>query len=206
MQTSEKVPKVPRALLVLFPGFEEIEAVTPLDLLRRAGVEVVTVAVGSEMQERLVTGGRAVVLQADALLTDFGEAPEAVFDLLILPGGPGVGALRARPELGRDREAITQVVRRFDAAKKWVAAICAAPLLLHDAGITGNLKVTSFPGEADALRPHVRAYVEERVVLDGHVVTSRGAGTSEEFALALVALLAGAAVAEDLRRRIVARA
>jgi 4-methyl-5(b-hydroxyethyl)-thiazole monophosphate biosynthesis len=197
MENPEKVPA--RALLILHPGFEEIEAVTPVDLLRRSGVEVVMVAIGTDL---FVAGGRAVVLRADVLLTDLGEAPESEFDMLILPGGPGVKALR---EDTLHRDVVVGLLRRFHAEKKWMAAICAAPLLLHDAGLAAALKLTSFPGEADALRPHVRQYVEDRVVLDGNVVTARGAGTSEEFSLALIALLAGAAVAEDIRRRIIAR-
>ena len=188
----------------MYPGFEEIETVTPVDLLRRAGVEVVMAAIGTEIH---VAGGRAVVFRADVLLADLGDAPESPFDMLILPGGPGVAWLRKDPG---PHETVLRVVRRFHARalrgdRKWIAAICAAPLLLHDAGLAGNLKLTSFPGEADALRPHVRQYVEDRVVLDTNVITARGAGTSEEFSLALIALLAGAAVAEDIRRRIVAR-
>ena len=208
MENPEKVPKIPgeagtpripRALLILHPGFEEIEAVTPVDLLRRAGVDVVMASLGPDL---FVAGGRAVVFRADVLLADLGDSPESDFDMLILPGGPGVKALRENA--GRHR-AVVRLTQRFHGGKKWIAAICAAPLLLRDAGLAGNLRMTSFPGEADALRPHVRAYVEDRVVLDAHVVTARGAGTSEEFSLALIALLARASVAEDIRRRIVAR-
>ena len=211
MENAEKVPKIPRAdavqtvprparaLVLLHPGFEEIEAVTPVDLLRRAGVEVVLAAIGTDVY---VAGGRAVVFRADVLLADLGDAPESDFDMLILPGGPGVQALRADPaSLSR----AVNLVQRFHAEKKWIAAICAAPLLLLDAGLAGELKLTSFPAEAETLRPRVRSYVEDRVVLDGHILTARGAGVSEEFSLALIALLAGAAMAEDVRRRIVAR-
>ena len=200
MENTEKVPKIAtRALLILHPGFEEIEAVTPVDLLRRAGVEVVMASTTKELD---VMGGRAVVFRADGLLADLGESPESSFDMLIIPGGPGVKALRENPD---SLSAVVRVLHRFHEKKKWIAAICAAPLLLHDAGLAENLKLTSFPGEADALRPHVRQYVEDRVVIDGHVITARGAGVSEEFSLALIAVLAGAATAEDIRRRIVAR-
>jgi 4-methyl-5(b-hydroxyethyl)-thiazole monophosphate biosynthesis len=198
VDTTRLLPKK-RALLLLHPGFEEIEAVTPADLLRRAGVEVVLASLGDALE---VEGGRGLVLRADAKLSDL-QDPADGFDMLILPGGPGIGSLRARaaalaPVLG--------LVRAFDARGAWIAAICAAPLLLMDAGIAGPLRVTSFPGAAGELRAGVRAYAEERVVLDRNVVTSRGAGSSEEFALALIALLAGAAEAEEIRRRIVARA
>lgn len=201
MDTPRLLPKK-RALLLLHPGFEEIEAVTPADLLRRAGVDVVLASVTSNLEapeaDALeVTGGRGIVLRADAKLSDL-DAPAETFDMLILPGGPGVDALRKRPE-------VLELVRAFHARRAWIAAICAAPLVLLDAGVAAPLRLTSFPGAADEMRAGVRAYVEDRVALDGNVVTSRGAGSSEEFALALVALLAGAAEAEDVRRRIVAR-
>lgn len=197
MPESEKVPKK-RALLLLHPGFEEIEAVTPADLLRRAGVEVVLASIG---EDSLVAGGRGLVARADIALADLPD-PARDFDMLVLPGGPGVAALRADPAR---RDIVTALLRRFHAENKWIAAICAAPLLLLDAGLAGGLRLTSFPGEAETLRAVAGRYVEDRVALDGRIVTSRGAGTSEEFSLALIALLAGASVAEDIRRRIVAR-
>jgi 4-methyl-5(b-hydroxyethyl)-thiazole monophosphate biosynthesis len=198
VDTARLLPKK-RALLLLHPGFEEIEAVTPADLLRRAGVEVVLAALGDALE---VEGGRGLVVRADAKLSGL-HAPAQDFDMLILPGGPGIGTLRAQPDA---LAPVLALVRAFDARGAWIAAICAAPLLLLDAGIAGPLRLTSFPGAAAELQDRVRAYAGERVVLDRNVVTSRGAGTSEEFALALVALLAGAAEAEDVRRRIVARA
>ena len=199
MDTARLLPKK-RALLLLHPGFEEIEAVTPADLLRRAGVEVTLASVldAPGPDALLVEGGRGLVLRADARLSELASPAEA-FDMLILPGGPGVGALRKRPE-------VLELVRAFHARGAWIAAICAAPLVLLEAGVAAPLRLTSFPGAAEELRAGVRAYAEERMVLDRNVVTSRGAGSSEEFALALVALLAGAVEAEDVRRRIVARA
>jgi 4-methyl-5(b-hydroxyethyl)-thiazole monophosphate biosynthesis len=195
---AEGAPSVPRALVLLHPGFEEIEAVTPADLLRRAGVEVVLASLDGDP---LVEGGRGLVVRADVALAEL-RNPERDFDMLVLPGGPGVAALRADPAR---REAVTGLLRRFHAEDKWIAAICAAPLLLLDAGLARGLRLTSFPGEAETMRAGAGRYVEDRVALDGRIVTSRGAGTSEEFSLALVALLAGASVAEDIRRRIVAR-
>jgi 4-methyl-5(b-hydroxyethyl)-thiazole monophosphate biosynthesis len=197
MPEFEKVPKK-RALMLLHPGFEEIEAVTPADLLRRAGVEVV---LASLEEDPLVEGGRGLVVRADVALAELRD-PARDFDMLVLPGGPGVAALRADPAR---REAVTGLLRRFHAEGKWIAAICAAPLLLLDAGLADGLRLTSFPGEAETLRAGAGRYVEDRVALDGRIVTSRGAGTSEEFSLALIALLAGASAAEEIRRRIVAR-
>ena len=210
METSRLVPKK-RALLLLHPGFEEIEAVTPADLLRRGGVEVVLASVSASLE---VEGGRGIAVRADALLAELlgnvpGAAPgnglaevAATFDMLIVPGGPGITALRANAEAAAP---LLDLVRAFHARGAWIAAICAAPLLLLDAGLAATLRVTSFPGAAEELRAGAKAYAEERVVLDRNVITARGAGASEEFALALIALLAGAAEAEDIRRRIVAR-
>jgi 4-methyl-5(b-hydroxyethyl)-thiazole monophosphate biosynthesis len=181
-----------RALLILSEGFEEMEAVAPLDLLRRAGVETISASTGPGL---LVAGGRGVRIEADRMLDDClaGE-----FDLLILPGGPGVDRLR------RDRR-VTDLVRRRHAEGKPIAAICAAPLILADAGVAQSHTLTSFPGSAGELRPLAKAYVEDRVVVDGTVITSRGAGTAEEFALALVGFLLGNAAAHKVRSQIVAR-
>jgi protein deglycase len=181
-----------RALLILSEGFEEVEAVTPLDLLRRAGVEAVAASTGPGL---LVAGGRGVKVQADRLLDDcLGET----FDMVILPGGPGVDKLR------RD-ERVVELVRRSHAAGVPLAAICAAPVILADAGVAQAHTLTSFPGREAELRPLAKAYVHDRVVVDGKVITSRGAGTAEEFALALVAYLQGPAAAETVRAQIVAR-
>ncbi len=181
-----------KVLVLLHPGCEEIEAVTVIDLLRRADVEVVT---ASTVADAKVVGGRGIPLVADTLLAHCsGEG----FDLLVLPGGPGVDALRKQAE-------VLECVRRFYRAGLFVAAICAAPLVLLDAGITAGHTVTSFPGTEGELRGKVRAYTTERVSRDGKLITSRGAGTAEEFALALVRVLQGPAVSEQVRQRIVAR-
>lgn len=189
MDTRQEPPKT---LLILHTGCEEIEAVTPADLLRRAGFEVTLASAGSDL---LVQGGRGVALKADVQVADVRAAD---YGLLILPGGPGTGTLRGH-------SGVRELVRGFHVSGKWIAAICAAPLVLLDAGILDDRSVTSFPGAAEELRGKVRAYAEDRVVVDGRVITSRGAGTAEEFSLALIALLAGDAAAEKVRRAIVAR-
>lgn len=181
-----------RALLILSEGFEEIEAVTPLDLLRRAGVEAVAASAGPSL---LVSGGRGVKVQADRMLDDcLGER----FDMVILPGGPGVDRMR------RDAR-VVDLVRRSHAAGVPLAAICAAPVILADAGVAQLHTLTSFPGREAELRTQAKAYVQDRVVVDGKLITSRGAGTAEEFALALVAYLQGPPAAEAVRAQIVAR-
>lgn len=178
--------------MLLHPGFEEIEAVVPMDLLRRAGVEVVSASTGPETG---VSGGRGIIVQADRMLS---EIVDMQFDMLLLPGGPGVDNFRKHPD-------VLEWVRKFHSENRFLAAICAAPLVLLDAGVLSGKKVASFPGTEGELRAHVLACVDERVCVDGKLITSRGAGTSEEFALALIEALIGSEAAEDVRRRIVAR-
>jgi 4-methyl-5(b-hydroxyethyl)-thiazole monophosphate biosynthesis len=169
-----------------------MEAVTPIDLLRRAGIEVVS---ASTAPDSLVEGGRGIRIQADRMLDEcLGER----FDMVILPGGPGVEALRKD---GR----VLELVRRSHAAGVALAAICAAPVILADAGIASGHIITSFPSEKEGLQGRVKAYSEARVVQDGKVITSRGAGSSEEFALSLIAFLLGPIASQEVRARIVAR-
>lgn len=181
-----------RVLLILSAGFEEMEAVTPLDLLRRAGIEVVSASTGPELT---VAGARGVRIQADRMLD---ACLKETFDMVILPGGPGVEELR------KDAR-VRDLVRRTHEAGIPLAAICAAPLILADAGVAAGHRITSFPGSKPELMGRAKAYSEDRVVEDGKVITSRGAGTSEEFSLRLIAYLLGQPAAEDIRSRIVAR-
>ena len=167
-----------RVLCLLSDGFEEVEFVTPVDILRRAGVEVVSAG----MKERMATGRNGIRIEADVMIDDVDPLS---FDLLFLPGGPGVGALR---EDGR----AAGIARDFHDAGKLVAAICAAPLILKDAGLLEGRSFTAFHSVRDELGDGV---VEARVVEDGNLITSRGAGTALEFALALAAALAGSATA-----------
>jgi protein deglycase len=194
IRDSPENPMAPcqRVLIVLGEGFEEIEAITPIDILRRAGLEVVVASAGLDV---VVCGGRGVLVTADKLLA---EVAHENFDLLVLPGGPGVDSLRSH-------SLVLDVVKRHADAGRRIAAICAAPVILADAGLLGNRKVTSFPGREAELRPQVGEYLQERVVFDGPICTSRGAGTSEEFSLALVAWLLNAEAAYKVGRSIVAR-
>ena len=184
---------MPKALMIIAEGFEEIEAVTPIDLLRRAGIEVTSASTESTLQ---ITGGRGIVLTADQMLA---ECMPQIFDMLVIPGGPGVDALRIRPE-------ILEWVRVFHRTGKALAAICAAPLLLLDAGVLEHHTVTSFPGNAEReLLEKAISYSVDRIHVDGNLITARGAGVSEEFSLALIEFLKGREAAEQIRQRIVAR-
>lgn len=177
-----------RVLCLLVDGFEEIETITPIDLLRRAGAEVVTASLTGQ---KTVTGRCQVTLQADAALA---EVAGEDFDLLLIPGGPGVKSLRAD---GRP----AQLARSYAAAGKPVAAICAAPTVLADAGLlTGKRFTAHF-----SVHPELpQALGMERVVEDGNVITSRGAGTALEFGLVLVRRLFGPAVEREVSEAIMA--
>lgn len=173
---------------MLFPGFEEIETVAPVDLLRRAGVEVV---VASLSGEKLVTGRCNITVQADAALADVAEQE---FDLLLIPGGPGIKAVRAD---GR----VAKLAQTYAQAGKPVAAICAAPTVLKDAGLLAGKRFTSHAGVLPELPDSL---VRERVVEDGDLITSRGAATSVDFGLALVRRLCGEAAVAEVAKGIMA--
>jgi 4-methyl-5(b-hydroxyethyl)-thiazole monophosphate biosynthesis len=177
-----------RVLCLLFTGFEEIEAIAPVDLLRRAGVEVI---VASLTGEKLVTGRCEITVQADASLADVAEQE---FDLLLIPGGPGVKALRADGRAAKLAQAFAQI-------GKPVAAICAAPTVLMDAGLLACKRFTSHAGVLPELP---ESLVLERVVEDGGIITSRGAATAVDFGLALVRRLCGEAAASEVAQGIMA--
>ena len=179
---------MPRVLVPLANGFEEIEAITVIDVLRRANVEVVVAALASDMVE----GAHGLRVAADRSLADVTAAD---FDAIVLPGGqPGSHNLRAD-----DR--VRELVQALTRAGKIVAAICAAPTVLEAAGVLQGKRATAFPGEelpsAD--------YSFDRVVEDGNIITSRAAGTAMEFALTLVRRLAGHQAATEVRQRMLVK-
>lgn len=156
--------------MVLAEGFEEIEVVAPVDILRRAGAEVTVASLGDGIH---VTGRSGLTLHSDSTLD--GVAGSS-FDCLLLPGGPGVSRLRDDPRV------TGWVIRQFK-GDRWIAAICAAPVVLKDAGVLVGRRYTAHFSVASELP---EALTEERVVADGRLITSRGAGTAVEFALSVV--------------------
>jgi protein deglycase len=166
---------IPRVLCLVADGFEELETIAPVDLLRRAGVEVVLAA----LDDLDVVGRNGIRITADKRLVD---VVDDAFNLLLLPGGPAVARMRAD---GRP----ASWVARFGSSGRIVAAICAAPLLVHDAGLLVGRRYTAFP----SARAEIGGGVDEPVVEDGFLITSRGAGTAVDFAFALVTRLCGPA-------------
>ena len=166
------------ALIPLAQGCEELEAVTVIDLLRRAGIEVTTAG----LDDRPVQASRGVVLVPDTTLD---EALQQSYDIVVLPGGlPGADHLR-------DDARIISLLREMDSHGKYTAAICAAPRVLAHAGLLDGKQATCYPGALDGVGVPGMEHSEQPVVIDGHVVTSRGPGTAMDFALELIELLAG---------------
>ncbi|MGH8250165.1 MAG: DJ-1 family glyoxalase III [Steroidobacteraceae bacterium] len=176
-----------RVLVPLAEGFEELEAVTIIDVLRRAGIDVVIASLAGSP----VTGSHGIRLAAD---TPLAALAEQEFDMIALPGGmPGAEHLKNDPR-------IAEIVRRLHEKGRPVAAICAAPMVLAAAGVLDGRRATSFPGFLkDAERSTV---VGDAVVVDRGVITSRGPGTALDFALTLVTELAGPAVREAIESRL----
>jgi 4-methyl-5(b-hydroxyethyl)-thiazole monophosphate biosynthesis len=175
-----------RVLCLLENGFEEIEAVAPVDLLRRAGVEVVIAGVsGIE-----ITGKCGIRVTADVRLAGLSEHD---FDALFLPGGPAVMELRKNSE-------IISLIRAFHADGKLIAAICAAPLLLKEAGLLENVNFTAH----HSTRSELPDLLDVRNVYCGQLLTSRGAGTAIDFGLAFVEILCGADVKNEVSAAIMA--
>ena len=169
---------MPRVLVPLAEGCEELEAVTVIDLLRRAGVEVAVAG----LTEGPVRASRGVVLVPDTTLDALGDEP---FDMIVLPGG-GPGTKRLEQD-----ERVLGRLRAHHASGRPVAAICAAPGVLAAAGLLQGRRATAYPGILEALRLPDTTLVGEPVVEDRGVITSRGPGTALDFALHLIQVLCG---------------
>lgn len=174
--------------VLLAEGFEELEAMAPVDLLRRAGAEVQTVSVTGD---KTVTGARGIPAVADLLLD---ELNFDAMEMLVLPGGyPGYVNFEKN-------EAVLELIRKTDAAQKTIAAICGAPSVPGKMGLLKGQKATCYPGMEDTLGCEA---LTDKVVESGHFITSRGAGTAIDFALALVAKAVSAEKAEEIAKGIV---
>ncbi|MCL2183918.1 MAG: DJ-1/PfpI family protein [Chitinispirillia bacterium] len=177
---------MPHAVTILADGFEEIEAVTVIDLLRRGGIDVTILGLdGTE-----VRGAHDIWVLADMALRDF----SGVFDALVLPGGmPGTNNLAASEE-------VLEMVRMAYNRGKTCAAICSAPMVFARAGILDGKKATCYPG-CEAMLAGAQLS-EDAVVVDGNIITSRAVGTAIQFALKLVTVMAGKDAAKKINTAI----
>ena len=179
-----------KVIIILAPGFEEIESITIADILRRAGARV-TLA-GTE--EGLIKGSRDVTVLPDIYL---GKVDENDWDMIVLPGGqPGTDNLIKC-------EKVLAIVKKMHKEHKLIAAICAAPLVLKSAGILNGIHATSHPSVKGQLNESV--YSEDRVVVDGNIITSRSPGTAMEFSLKLVEALFGMEMVDKINSGVMAK-
>ena len=187
-----------KVLVFLADGFEEVEAVTPIDYLRRAGVEVTVAAIGTGKQ---VTGSHGISLVADTTITALEQAGRfnaGSWDGAFAPGGmPGAANLAACAPAGN-------FFKEMSAAGKIIAALCAAPaVFLAPLGLLERKKFTCYPGMESKVASIAGGggnWLSDKVVIDGNLVTSRAPGTAVNFALALIELFAGKDAAESLRK------
>lgn len=180
-----------RVAVLLADGFEEIEGLTAVDILRRASVYVDTISI---TEDYMVHGAHGINVQTEDL---FGEVNFAEFDMVVLPGGmPGTANL--------DQHAgIKRMVKDFAESGKYVAAICAAPSVLGGLGLLKGKRAACYPSVEDKLSGAGAVIMKTPVVLDGNIITSRGMGTAVDFALKLVEVLTGKKKADEIAASII---
>jgi len=178
-----------KAVVFLADGFEEIEAVTPIDVLRREGVNVITVTIN---ETKKVTGAHRIVMEPDFVFSD-GEHTDA--DVVILPGGmPGTANMQ-------NHSGLCQFVKAHAESGKLTAAICAAPSILGSLGLLQGKTATCYPGWEDKL---IGADITDKAVaISENFVTGRGAGVSMDFALALVWEIIGKQEMQALSKKMI---
>jgi len=183
------------AIVLLAEGFEEVEAVTPIDYLRRAGIAVTTAAIGEGLA---VKGARGIEVNAEAGLRDLVKRKKAeggLWDAVIVPGGiPGAPNIAACNDAGA-------LIAEMATAGKLVCAICASPaVVLAPLGILASKKFTCYTGMEE--RVSDGKWVGEPVVVDGNIITSRGAGTSGLFSVAIIGQLLGEAEGKKIAKAV----
>jgi 4-methyl-5(b-hydroxyethyl)-thiazole monophosphate biosynthesis len=189
------------AILLLAEGFEEVEAITPIDYLRRAGITVTVAAIGKDLS---VKGARDVTATANATLHDLvhtGKAGTGSWDAVVVPGGmPGAANIAASKEA-------TTLISEMASAGKLVCAICASPaLVLAPLGLLSGKKYTCYPGMEEKVLSSAAAktaiWTDGHVVIDGNIITSRGAGTAGEFAITIIKQLLSKKEGDDIARAV----
>jgi len=182
-----------KAIVLLADGFEDVEAITPIDYLRRAGIEVTIVSISENLTVTSRWGGIKII--ANTTLTELIKRGEEL-DAVILPGGmPGASNLAASKETG-------SLLKNMAAAGKLVCAICASPVIvLAPLGLISGKKFTCYPGMEKEVSPDYcvnSKWSDDRVVVDGNIITSRSAGTAGEFAIAIIEKLVDKSTAEEI--------
>ena len=178
-----------KIIVFLANGFEEVEALTVVDYLRRKEIQVDMVSISDDLK---VTGANKIQVIANKLFEDLGELDQ--YDGLVIPGGmPGSTNLK-------NDNRVTELVEKMNRDKKLVAAICAGPIVLNKAGIIKGKKVTSYPGFSDVLKETI--YLEDPVVRDGNIITSRGPYLAVDFAIEIIDYLLGPEKAKELKESI----
>jgi len=180
-----------KVLVPLAQGCEELEAVTIIDILVRGGVEVVSASLDSN---QVITASRGVQLVAQATLDD---VLNQKFDMVVLPGGlPGANYLE-------EDSRVLKILQQTVSHGGFSAAICAAPKVLVKAGLLDNKKATGYPGIIDKSPAIGMSYINQPVVEDGQVITSRGPGTAMDFALELLEKLQGVEIRQQVETALV---
>ncbi|MGQ1889945.1 DJ-1 family glyoxalase III [Thermophagus sp. OGC60D27] len=178
-----------KAAIFIAPGFEEVEALTPADVLKRAGADVELISI---TEDKNVTGSHGITIVCDRVLE--GKTVEEK-DILILPGGmPGTKNLQ-------NNHALKNLLIDYNAKKKWIAAICAAPMIPGELGFLKGRKATCYPGYEHHLKEAHHYPVP--AITDGHIITGRGVGAAMEFAIEIAANLWGPQKASELRDKMV---
>lgn len=176
-----------KILVFLAEGFEEIEAVTCIDVLRRADIEVITVSLNNID----VKGSHNIIVRADKTIKEIEANEVNKLNGVILPGGmPGASNLR-------DNEKVINIVKQLSEGGQLVAAICAAPIVLEKAGVISGKNATSYPGFNTQMSSC--NYRNDRIIIDGNIITGKGPGVAMEFSLAVVEYLMGENRASELR-------
>ena len=168
--------------MFLTDGFEEVEAFTPLDVLRRCGAEVKTVGVSS----KAVTGSHDIKSEADIMID---EVSMENMEMVILPGGPGFGGLKT--------EKVFDIINYAADNDIYIAAICAAPSVIGEMGLLKGKKATAYPGYEKYLEG--AEALPDKVVCDGKYITAKGAGAASEFAFALAEIICGREKAMEIK-------
>ena len=172
-------------LVLIHSEFEEIEAITPIDLFRRAGYHVTTASTSNEIK---ICGKSSILIKADCLLKDLIHDK---YDAIVIPGGPGVFKIR-------NQKSIQELIKKFHNQKKLIGCICAAPLLLLDIGLNDRFSMTCHP----SVSKEFKNLIPNKTVKNGHIITSKGAGTSIHFSLTIIKTLSGKMLAKRVAEAI----